>query len=114
MDIFSLGCLFYYVLSDGLHPFGDTVRCGRNVMDGKSSVKAVPRYNRSIIKRMIHKTPNKRPCADIIMASLTSSNPAPMTLCKSYAYIKSGQYQDESNPRAAHVLCMQMKEVGVQ
>ncbi len=32
MDIFSLGCVFYYVLSNGGHPFGDTVKRQLNIL----------------------------------------------------------------------------------
>lgn len=32
VDIFSLGCVFYYVLSDGKHPFGDTLRRQANIL----------------------------------------------------------------------------------
>lgn len=34
MDLFSLGCLFYYVLSNGLHPFGDNLRRQANILGG--------------------------------------------------------------------------------
>ena len=32
MDIFSAGCVFYYVLSGGKHPFGDSLRRQSNIM----------------------------------------------------------------------------------
>lgn len=32
MDIFSLGCVFYYVLSNGGHPFGDPIKRTSNVL----------------------------------------------------------------------------------
>lgn len=32
VDIFSLGCVFYYVLSDGKHPFGDPLRRQANIL----------------------------------------------------------------------------------
>ena len=32
MDIFSAGCVFYYVLSAGKHPFGDSLRRQSNIM----------------------------------------------------------------------------------
>lgn len=34
VDLFSLGCLFYYVLSNGLHPFGDNLRRQANILGG--------------------------------------------------------------------------------
>ena len=32
VDIFSLGCVYYYVLSLGLHPFGDSIRRQINIL----------------------------------------------------------------------------------
>ena len=39
VDIFSAGCLFYYVLSGGLHPFGDQYRRQANIMSGDYSLE---------------------------------------------------------------------------
>ena len=33
VDIFSAGCVFYYVLSGGKHPFGDSLRRQSNIMN---------------------------------------------------------------------------------
>lgn len=38
VDIFSLGCVFYYVLSDGKHPFGDPLRRQANILCKKCFV----------------------------------------------------------------------------
>lgn len=35
VDMFSLGCLYYYVLSKGRHPFGDNLRRQSNILSGK-------------------------------------------------------------------------------
>ncbi|CAG7727004.1 unnamed protein product [Allacma fusca] len=35
VDIFSLGCVFYYVLSKGSHPFGDAFQRQSNIISGK-------------------------------------------------------------------------------
>ncbi|XP_045525951.1 serine/threonine-protein kinase/endoribonuclease IRE1 [Pieris brassicae] len=34
VDMFSLGCVFYYVLSKGQHPFGDVLRRQANILTG--------------------------------------------------------------------------------
>lgn len=34
MDIFSAGCVFYYVVSGGQHPFGDSLRRQANILTG--------------------------------------------------------------------------------
>lgn len=38
MDLFSLGCLFYYVLSGGHHPFGEAIRRQANILSGEWSL----------------------------------------------------------------------------
>lgn len=34
IDIFSVGCLFYYVLSGGSHPFGENLYRQANILTG--------------------------------------------------------------------------------
>ncbi|KAK5641329.1 hypothetical protein RI129_009876 [Pyrocoelia pectoralis] len=38
VDLFSLGCLFYYVLSKGSHPFGDSLRRQANILVNTSDL----------------------------------------------------------------------------
>ena len=35
VDVFSLGCVFYYVLSGGQHPFGESFRRQYNILSGE-------------------------------------------------------------------------------
>lgn len=37
VDIFSLGCVFYYLLSKGNHPFGKRVERESNILNGRFS-----------------------------------------------------------------------------
>jgi len=39
VDIFSLGCIFYYVLSKGDHPFGNSLQRQANILAASSSLK---------------------------------------------------------------------------
>lgn len=39
VDIFSLGCVFYYVISRGLHPFGDVVKRQSNILSHEFELK---------------------------------------------------------------------------
>jgi serine/threonine protein kinase len=60
-DIFSLGCLFYFVLSGGQHPFGDNSRhqlMSKNLFLLKACKEI---HSRKLIERMINFDPNKRP-----------------------------------------------------
>ena len=38
VDVFSMGCLFYYVLSGGEHPFGPTHQRQGNIEAGMSKL----------------------------------------------------------------------------
>ena len=35
VDIFAMGCIIYFVLSRGKHPFGEPIRRPANIEDGK-------------------------------------------------------------------------------
>jgi serine/threonine-protein kinase/endoribonuclease IRE1 len=67
VDIFSMGCLFYYVLTDGEHPFGSLsyLRDGR-IMDNQSDLSALDCSTndgveaRDLISRMISPNPDDR------------------------------------------------------
>lgn len=41
MDIFSLGCVFYYLMSRGEHPFGSRFEREKNILLGKYDLKSV-------------------------------------------------------------------------
>jgi len=38
VDVFSAGCVFYYVVSRGQHPFGDSLRRQVNILSGEYSL----------------------------------------------------------------------------
>ena len=38
MDIFSAGCIFYYILSAGLHPFGERYKQQSNIINGDFNI----------------------------------------------------------------------------
>lgn len=71
VDIFSLGCVFYYVLSRGLHPFGETMKRQANILtndynlaylkQGKSSNCDI--LAEGLISDMINYNPANRPTA---------------------------------------------------
>ncbi|KAI4494959.1 hypothetical protein M0804_001160 [Polistes exclamans] len=73
VDIFSLGCVFYYVLSDGKHPFGDSLRRQANILCGESDLTALHKISESdkelalsLIKAMISEDPSERPPATVV------------------------------------------------
>ncbi|XP_072763557.1 serine/threonine-protein kinase/endoribonuclease IRE1 [Anoplolepis gracilipes] len=73
VDIFSLGCVFYYVLSDGKHPFGDPLRRQVNILCGEINLTALKEISSSdkelallLIEAMICRNPTERPPASAI------------------------------------------------
>lgn len=73
IDIFSLGCVFYYVLSKGGHPFGDIVKRQLNILSYDYELKAFQWNDNTevlaeeLITDMISKDPSKRPSAKAVV-----------------------------------------------
>lgn len=66
IDIFSTGCLFYYVLSNGEHPFGDRYSREINILKGVYDLNKLDGIGeegiiaRDLIERMIERDPKRR------------------------------------------------------
>ncbi|KAL7748746.1 bifunctional endoribonuclease/protein kinase ire1 [Sorochytrium milnesiophthora] len=75
IDIFSLGCLFYYVLTGGDHPFGDRYSREINILRNQYSLDRLDILGddsdiaRDMISRMIHPDPALRPSTDALISS---------------------------------------------
>ncbi|KAK6624059.1 hypothetical protein RUM44_010917 [Polyplax serrata] len=69
VDIFSMGCVFFYVLTKGKHPFGDTLHRQANILSGKYNLSDLDGNHLAIllIKQMIDFDPLKRPTANAIL-----------------------------------------------
>lgn len=69
VDIFSLGCVFYYVLSKGKHPFGDVLRRQANILSDEYNLdqlditleKEHVVLTKILIRAMISALPYERP-----------------------------------------------------
>uniref|UniRef100_A0A7I4Y3A0 non-specific serine/threonine protein kinase n=1 Tax=Haemonchus contortus TaxID=6289 RepID=A0A7I4Y3A0_HAECO len=71
VDVFSLGCIFYYVLSDGNHPFGDSLHRQTNIINGDyvlREIKEDVNVSVSLIESMIQKVPADRPSIQCVLA----------------------------------------------
>ncbi|XP_030373454.1 serine/threonine-protein kinase/endoribonuclease IRE1 isoform X1 [Scaptodrosophila lebanonensis] len=76
VDIFSLGCVYYYVLSGGHHAFGDTLKRQANILSHEYNLAKLKAEDDSecsrtvlaeqLIADMIHKDPQSRPPARCI------------------------------------------------
>ncbi|KAI8807418.1 kinase-like domain-containing protein, partial [Cladochytrium replicatum] len=73
IDIFSAGCLFYYVLTNGGHPFGDRFSREANILKGAYQLDGLDVYGvagveaKDLIKRMIQRDPKLRPDATTVL-----------------------------------------------
>lgn len=73
IDIFSMGCVFYYILSHGQHPFGDKYLREANIVQGSFSLDALDPNEpdmveaQDLIGRMIQRDPRQRPDAKEVL-----------------------------------------------
>ena len=72
VDIFSLGCLFYYLITKGKHPFGDPLERQSNILKGEYSLTEMYEDENLIIKAnliesMIVQDSEKRPSIESIV-----------------------------------------------
>ncbi|KAF9924477.1 bifunctional endoribonuclease/protein kinase ire1 [Mortierella alpina] len=73
IDIFSAGCVFYYVLTNGDHPFGDRYSRERNILlnmpnlEGLNSMGQEGVEAKDLISKMIAHNPAERPDAFSVM-----------------------------------------------
>ncbi|XP_050421955.1 serine/threonine-protein kinase/endoribonuclease ire-1 [Adelges cooleyi] len=86
IDIFSMGCLFYYILSNGKHPFGDNLSRQSKIFDGQAPCLDAL-YDNEIWKRliavMISQNPEERPTA-----SAVRSYPSFWTSCTLLSFLQ--------------------------
>lgn len=73
-DVFSLGCVFAYTLTDGKHPFGDPAERKRNIATGTFSeeiMKIIQNEElRQLTKDMVSLNHRKRPTLQLILLKL--------------------------------------------
>lgn len=74
IDIFSLGCVYFYILTNGLHPFGDRYLREANIIQGNYDLSPLKEYcvdDRyeaiDLVSLMISFDPSNRPSTSKIM-----------------------------------------------
>ncbi|VDK85503.1 unnamed protein product, partial [Onchocerca ochengi] len=70
VDVFSLGCIYYYVLTNGSHPFGDALKRQANIMQGEYSLKLLSTTGNlmavTLIETMLRRDPSLRPISSTL------------------------------------------------
>ena len=69
IDIFAAGCLFYYVLTGGSHPFGEPLTRESNIIFNRFSLAGIEGNYEAchLIEAMLERNPEKRPSASEIL-----------------------------------------------
>lgn len=73
IDIFSLGCVFFYVLSAGMHPFGDKYTREMNIIKSAYSLTALEALGtdaveaKDLVAGMLSHDARKRPDANVVL-----------------------------------------------
>ncbi|XP_074866994.1 serine/threonine-protein kinase/endoribonuclease IRE2 isoform X5 [Carettochelys insculpta] len=73
VDVFSAGCVFYYVVSGGEHPFGDSLRRQANILSGTYQLACLLEDThdnvvaRELISMMISNKAQERPSAPRVL-----------------------------------------------
>lgn len=71
VDIFSVGCVYYYLLTKGRHPFGENFHRQANILSGKSDLllldKERQNLNISLIEKTLSFEPTDRPPAEALL-----------------------------------------------
>ncbi|KAK0484521.1 hypothetical protein IW261DRAFT_1667840 [Armillaria novae-zelandiae] len=67
VDIFALGCLFYYTLTNGGHPYGDRFEREVNILKNEKNLEGLERFGEEgseavhLIEQMLNPDSHKRP-----------------------------------------------------
>ena len=78
VDIFPLGCVFYFILTRGLHPFGEIT----NLVEGQDNINS-PTYNASLAELYEHHDEHHASMAeDLIRRMICHSAKDRITACK--------------------------------
>ena len=76
VDIFSMGCVYYFVLSNGHHPFGDALKRQANILSNEYDINNLATVRTKqyenilameLIGDMINKDASKRPSTEAIL-----------------------------------------------
>jgi serine/threonine-protein kinase/endoribonuclease IRE1 len=72
VDVFSLGCVYYFVLTNGCHPFGESFRRQANILSGDYCLDNLAENGKltaakSLIEKMLSSEQTQRPTTTAIL-----------------------------------------------
>ncbi|GAB6029558.1 hypothetical protein CHUAL_005303 [Chamberlinius hualienensis] len=71
VDIFSMGCVYYYVISNGQHPFGDGIHRQANIINGHYVLKHLTENSNVValhlVEKMLSSVPEDRPPCSAVL-----------------------------------------------
>lgn len=69
-DIFSMGCLIFYIYTNGKHPFGDILQHQTNILNGKANLSPIKTEEEmciySLVEAMIAQDAQNRPPIEVV------------------------------------------------
>lgn len=104
VDVFSLGCVFYFTVDIGNHPFGSFFERDLRILKGESNLdrlKYVPELQ-SLISAMIKRQPLSRPSMDMVRRHICFWSAA-----KRIAFIQDLSDRISSDPRPSTAIAFQ-------
>jgi serine/threonine-protein kinase/endoribonuclease IRE1 len=103
MDIFSLGCLAYYVFTGGTHPFGDPLERQSNILHDRSDLSDLSDEEHvtksSLIRCMISHDPGERPSIGTILL-----HPIFWSRCKQLQFLQDVSDRIEKETEKSEVM----------
>ena len=69
VDIFSLGCVYYFVLSNGHHPYGESFKRQANILANDFNLSHIKEQHvaLNLIEKMIGVEPSLRPTSSAVL-----------------------------------------------
>ncbi len=116
VDIFALGCLFYYTLCHGEHPFGEKYSRESNIIQGDYNLDALERLADEgmeaihLIESMIEMEPSER-CVFCVLAPAETEFYIDLIRVLSYFIHSSGTLLEDSRSFKMHLIDLRLCNV---
>ncbi|KAF7292896.1 hypothetical protein MIND_01188700 [Mycena indigotica] len=117
VDIFALGCLFFYTLTNGGHPYGDRFEREANIMKGTKNLSGLERFGEEgeeavdLIGSMLHPEASERPDTTTILLHPFFWDPA-----RRLTFLQDASDRFEimcRDPKDSHLLILERGALGI-